>query len=345
MVFASLVVVKLSVLYDGLSRFFIAFTRELCYISEMTDKWLEIMLRVPVSTADLLCYELNELGSVGVVVEERSLDTFIPPDPDETDSNIFTVKAYFDDCSRQAVLVQDLELCLQRLALIYPELADVAIVVGEMGQQDWAEDWKQHFLTTRIGARLVIKPSWENYCPQGDDVVVTLDPGMAFGTGTHGTTHLCLETLAQLFDNSCAENPPPNRVLDVGTGSGILAIAAAALGASEIVACDIDSDACGTARDNIAQNGLSDRIVVTDTLLEQLGDNFDVILANILAEENIRLAQPLVDRLAPQGTLVLSGILDEKVDLVTAAFKRFNLIGPQLYYEQEWACIVYTKGD
>ncbi|MBW2185255.1 MAG: 50S ribosomal protein L11 methyltransferase [Deltaproteobacteria bacterium] len=311
----------------------------------MTDKWLEIMLRVPVSSADLLCSELNELGSVGVVVEERSLDTFVPPDPDETDSDIFTVKAYFEDCSRQAVLLQDLELCLQRLALIYPELADVEVVVGEMGQQDWAEDWKQYFSTTHIGDRLVIKPSWEEYCPQGDDVVVTLDPGMAFGTGTHGTTHLCLETLAQLFDRSSPDCPPPNRVLDVGTGSGILAIAAAALGASEIIACDIDSDACETARDNIAQNGLSAAIEVTDTLLEQLPDNFDVILANILAEENIRLAQPLVDRLAPRGTLILSGILDEKVALVTEAFAPFNMIGPQLYYEQEWACIVYTKAD
>jgi len=344
-VFSSLVAVKLNDIGEGLSRFFIAFRGELCYISEMTDKWLEIMLRVPVSTADLLCHELNELGSVGVVVEERSLDTFIPPDPDETDSDIFTVKAYFEDCSRQAVLLQDLDLSLQRLAQIYPELADVQIVVGEMGQQDWAEDWKQHFSTAKIGARLVIKPSWEDYCPQGDDVVVTLDPGMAFGTGTHGTTHLCLETLAQLFDNCSPDTLAPNRILDVGTGSGILAIAAAALGATEIIACDIDSEACQTARDNIAQNGLSGAIEVTDTLLEQLPDNFDVILANILAEENIRLAQSLVDRLAARGTLILSGILDEKVALVTEAFAPFNMVGPQLYYEQEWACIVYTKAD
>jgi len=311
----------------------------------MTDKWLEIMLEVPVAAADLLCHELNELGSVGVVVEERELDTFIPPDPDETDREVFAVKAYFEDCSRHEILLQDLNACLVRLALIHPELAEAQIKVGEMGQQDWAEDWKQHFSTTKIGDRLVIKPSWEEHSRQAGEVVVTLDPGMAFGTGTHGTTRLCLETLAQLFDQSSVENPPPNRILDVGTGSGILAIAAAALGAREIVACDIDADACETARGNISQNGLSDSIDVTDVLLDALPDNFDVILANILAEENIRLAQQLVDRLASRGTLILSGILDEKVALVTAAFAPFEMIGPQLYYEQEWACIVYTRAN
>ncbi|MEA3464517.1 MAG: 50S ribosomal protein L11 methyltransferase [Thermodesulfobacteriota bacterium] len=307
----------------------------------MTEKWLEITLCVPVATVDLLCYELNELGSVGVVVEQRELDAFIPPDPEETDGETFTIKAYFENSMQPQVLQQQISQRLEVLAGYIHGLDNVDINIGEMAQQDWAEDWKQHFSTTKIGSRLVIKPSWEEYLPQADDVVVTLDPGMAFGTGTHGTTHLCLETLAALFEAKL----PPNRILDVGTGSGILAIAAAALGSKEIVACDIDSDACDTARANIAQNGFSESIEVTDTLLEGLPHNFDVILANILAEENIRLAVPLVERLAPGGTLILSGILDEKVALVTAAFERFDLTDPQLCHEQEWACIVYTRSD
>ena len=307
----------------------------------MTEKWLEITLCVPVAAADLLCHELNELGSVGVVVEERELDTFIPPDPEETDGETFTVKAYFEDGMQPQVLQQQISQRLKVLAEFIHGLDSVDINIGEMAQQDWAEDWKQHFSTTRIGSRLVIKPSWEEYLLQADDMVVTLDPGMAFGTGTHGTTHLCLETLAALFET----DHPPNRILDVGTGSGILAIAAAALGAREIVACDIDPQACEIARVNIAQNDFSELIEVTDTLLEGLPHNFDVILANILAEENIRLAVPLVERLAPGGTLILSGILDEKVALVMAAFERFNLTDPQLCYEQEWACIVYARAE
>jgi len=312
----------------------------------MTEKWLEILIPVPVVAADLLCHQLNELDSVGVVVEERCLDTFIPPDPDETDGDTFLVKAYFADCTRLPQLRQQIASCLQDLAAMVPGLGEIEFKIAELGQQDWAEDWKQHFTTTHIGSRLVIKPSWEQYSPRAEDVVITIDPGMAFGTGTHGTTHLCLEHLAAFFDEV---NPGdgggsvPQRVLDVGTGSGILALAAAALGAQEVVACDIDLQACETARENIAKNGYSDEITVTSTLLEGLGYHFDIILANILAEENVRLAAPLVERLADCGTLILSGILDEKVALVTRAFSRFDLPEPRIYYEQEWACIVYTK--
>ena len=337
---------ELSVLNGLLSRIFIAFNDYLCYISEMTEKWLEISLCVPVAAADLLCNELNDLGSVGIVVEERELDTFIPPDPDETAGETFTVKAYFEYDVDPQLLQQQISQRLMVLAEYVDGLDNVELYLGEMAQQDWAEDWKQHFTTTKIGSRLVIKPSWEEYLPQSDDVVVTLDPGMAFGTGTHGTTHLCLETLAALFEQSSgAKLTSPNRILDVGTGSGILAIAAAALGAKEIIACDIDAEACDTARANIAQNGFSASIEVTDTLLDALPHNFDVILANILAEENIRLASALVERLAPGGTLILSGILDEKVALVMAAFECFNLSEPELCYEQEWACIVYSRID
>lgn len=318
--------------------FFIAFQGGVCYTSEMTDKWIEISLEIPVAAADLLCYELNALGSVGVVVEERSLDTFIPPDPDETDGETFTLKAYFENGVQPAVLHALIDERIRALAVYTPGLEQVAITVGEIGRQDWAEDWKQHFSTTRIGRRLVIKPSWETFEPQCHDVVLTLDPGMAFGTGTHGTTHLCLEALAALFE----EDPAPRRVLDVGCGSGILAMAAAALGADQVIACDIDPVACDTARDNITLNGLSAQIEVTDRLLEALPGQFDVILANILAEENIRLAQPLVERLAAGGTLILSGILEEKVPLVTQAFAQLHLPDPVLFYEQEWACIQYT---
>ncbi len=320
----------------------------------MIDKWIEIIVQVPVVAADLVCNEFYELGSVGVVVEERELDTFIPPDPDETDAEFFAVKAYFTEDSSVQLLRQQVAERLRGLSEYFPALADIASVnmqFGTMAQQDWAEDWKQHFSATRIGTRLIIKPSWEDYSQQSDDVVVTLDPGMAFGTGTHGTTHLCLETLAALFDHPASDVASndtavlPSRILDVGTGSGILSIAAAALGATEVLACDIDPEACEVAKQNIADNNYSDVITVTDALLDKLPDNYDVILANILAEENIRLATQLVERLANGGTLILSGILEEKVELVTTAFNRFAMHGPELYYENEWACIVYKQVD
>nr|WP_320048646.1 50S ribosomal protein L11 methyltransferase [uncultured Desulfuromonas sp.] len=298
-------------------------------------------MAVPVASADVLCQELYELGSVGVVVEERQLDTFIPPDPDETDSDQFSIKAYFDAEAAMTDTVESVRQCLARLSAFFPALETVEVVVTDVGQQDWAEGWKQHFQATRIGSRLVIKPSWETFSAQQDDVVVTLDPGMAFGTGTHGTTRLCLETMAALFD----DGEEIQRVLDVGTGSGILAIAAAALGAQEVVACDIDPVACDTARENCALNQVLDRVVVTDMLVEEIAGTYDVVLANILAEENIRLAQALIDRVAPGGVLILSGILEEKVPLVTSAFSTLGLSAPDLFYEEEWACIQYRLGD
>lgn len=307
----------------------------------MTEKWLEILLSVPVAAADLLCNELYQVGSVGVVVEERALDTFVPPDPDETDGDLFAVKAYFEDSKSPETILADVRQCLVNLIPIFPELAATSIETSELGQQDWAEGWKQHFSATHIGKRLVIKPSWEDYQADANEVIVTLDPGMAFGTGTHGTTRLCLETLAALYDGEAI----PRRVLDVGTGSGILAIAAAALGADHVLACDIDPVACDTARENIAANDQVEAIEVTGALLEDLDGQFDVVLANILAEENIRLAQPLLDRLSPGGTLILSGILEEKVAMVTDAFAALGLPEPSLFFEQEWACIQYCTAD
>lgn len=301
----------------------------------MNEKWMEIEIRTPSEGADLLCDALAGLDCAGTTVEDRRLDTFVPPDPDETPPEYF-LKAYFagdDDGLRDRIeeLLSELNRYLPRPAVV--------TAVRSVGQEDWAEGWKQHFGTVRIGSRLVIKPSWESFDPAPGDAVVELDPGMAFGTGTHPTTLLCLEALSELFDTS----PPPQRVLDVGTGSGILAIAAAVLGAPRVLACDIEEEACRTARENAALNGVADRVEVTMRPLSELGDRFDIVLANILAEENARLAAELSGRLAPGGTLVLSGILNEKEELVTAAFAPFGLCPPLIRRREEWSCILYRR--
>ena len=289
----------------------------------MEHDYIEMQLEVPAAGIDLVCHELAELGSEGVTVEERPLDTFVPPDPDEVAVGTFRLKAYFPRPADLEDLRRRVRERLAWLGSFVPGLEAVPPAVALVRNEDRAHDWKQHFGIVRIGSRLVIKPTWEAFTPQAGDAVVTLDPGMAFGTGTHGTTRLCLEALAGLFEGAA----PPRRVLDVGTGSGILAIAAAALGAEELLACDIDAEACRTARENVAANGVADRVEVTPRALEELPADFDVVLANILAEENIRLADALVSRLAPGGTLVLSGILEEKESLVSEVFARFGLHG------------------
>jgi ribosomal protein L11 methyltransferase len=305
----------------------------------MNRNWLEITLQVPAAAVDLVCHFMTELGSEGITVEERALDTFVPPDPDETIADTYRLKIYFPAVDDPEGLRQTIRSKLEWLAEIVPGIIPALPEIQLIRHEDWAEGWKQHFGTVRIGRRLVVKPTWELFSPEKGDVVVVLDPGMAFGTGTHGTTRLCLEALAFRFDQA----PPPQRVLDVGTGSGILAIAAAALGAVRVVACDIDPTARDTARENSYLNGVEERLEITDRPLEELEGRFDVVLANILAEENIRLAPELTAKLANGGTLILSGILREKETLVIEALRAYDLVGPDISRQEEWSCLTYRK--
>jgi ribosomal protein L11 methyltransferase len=169
----------------------------------------------------------------------------------------------------------------------------------------------------------LIVPSWEEAQPNPDDIILHLDPGMAFGTGGHETTRLCLEMLEQIIDQLPTGRPPA--VLDLGTGSGILAMAAAQLGAGPIHAVDIDPQAVEVARENLAINNLTERVECSSTPLEALTETYDIILANILAEELVRLAPQLTERLAQGGRLILSGILAEKEALVRNGFSTWPL--------------------
>lgn len=296
-------------------------------------------IRIPADGVDLVAAELMELGCEGITVEERALDTFIPPDPDEQATGELVIKAYFPQADDSGALRRQVAERLAWLAALVPGLNPILPEIQPVRNEDWAEDWKQHFGAVRIGPRLVIKPTWEEFSTRPADVVVEIDPGMAFGTGTHGTTRLCLEALARLFEEETA----PKRVLDVGTGSGILAVAAAALGAARVLACDIEAEACRISRENTALNGVDDRVEVTARPLESLEGGFDLVLANILAEENIRLAPELLRRLVPGGVLVLSGILLEKEAAVIDAFRQFAVSGPEISHLDEWSCLVYRK--
>ncbi len=306
----------------------------------MNDSWIEMRLRIPAAGVELVGSELTDLGCVGLTVEERQLDTFVAPDPEATAPEVYVVKAYFPATADVEGLRGRVYEALVWLSALVPGLEAEFPEVTPVRQEDWAEGWKQHFSAVRIGRRLVVKPTWEDFPAAAGDVVVNLDPGMAFGTGTHGTTRLCLEALAGLFDGPL----PPRRVLDVGTGSGILAIAAAALGAERVLACDIDAEACRIAGDNAALNGVAGLIEITLEPLSELAGEYDLVLANILAEENIRLAEELVGRVAPAGALILSGILQEKEALVAEAFAAFPLTGPEVTRQEEWSCLLYRKG-
>jgi ribosomal protein L11 methyltransferase len=301
----------------------------------MHDHWLEINIRIPADAAELLGQELLEIGCTGIIVNEQPLDTFEAPEDIDLPAGEIVVRAYFPDTADVETLLADIRQRLAQLSRLRSDLVPATPEFRRIATEDWATSWQRNFPPFRVGKRLVIRPSWEEWPPDGQQVVLTLDPGRAFGTGTHATTSLCLDMLAQLIEGPT----PPGSVLDVGTGSGILALAAAALGVSRVVACDIDPEACLVAAENIRQNGFDEQITVTGTPLEEIPGRFDLVLANILAKENIRLGAALIAHLRPGGHLILSGILNEQEADVVAAFKALGVTLTHTDRREEWSCL------
>jgi len=306
----------------------------------MKKEWFVLDVKVRGEFVELVSAVLAETGSQGTVIEERVLDTFIVPDDELEPSKEYSLKAYFSLDIDPVELVTRVEETLAQIPVLKMEGVTVRDG-GPVRMEDWAENWKQNFSTMQIGSSLVIRPSWEEVEVPDSVAVVEIDPGMAFGTGTHGTTRLCLEIIEGLLGTA----DTPLNMLDVGTGSGILALGAAALGCAEIVANDIDPDVCDVARANIEKNGLVSKIHVTDQPLEELTSRYDLVVANILAEENVRLKHEFMSHLAAHGWLVLSGILKEKEAFVMEGFGSLALEHISTSYADEWVCLVFRRLD
>lgn len=304
----------------------------------MKNEWIVIEIPVPGCHVDLVSAILGNFNCGGVVIEDQALDSFIIPDDRLIPDFVYHLKAYFEDVGNPRELSEKIETELAKV----PALSSLQLSVSlpeKVKVEDWAENWKQNFSLMRIGARLVIRPSWENYTPKTGEVVVEIDPGMAFGTGTHATTLLCLELITELLE----EPAQLTSMLDVGTGSGILALGAAALECPEICAIDIDQEACDIARQNVGKNGLAGKIKISDESLEQLPGTFDLVVANILAEENLRLKNELFKHVNPGGWLILSGILLEKETLVREGFDDFPLETFPTRIHEDWVCLLYRR--
>ncbi len=305
----------------------------------MNSTWLEITCEIPADFVDVFAEYLADLSGAGVCIENLEVDAFSQSEIDL--SPIKTVKAYFsgdDDAdARLREIERFLDLLMARNPGLYLPRPDIATVCSE----DWSSSWKANFKPVRVGRRLVILPTWEETPLRPDDIVLRLDPGMAFGTGGHETTRLCLELLEAIMDDMPTLLTPS--VLDLGTGSGILAIAAVKLGAGRVCAVDIDPQAIEVAAENFVLNEVADQVECGTTPLEALAGTFDIILANILAEELVRLAPQLIGHLEPGGILVLSGILAEKEPLVFRGFSDDRLVHRETRHDGEWIAMLYEK--
>lgn len=229
-------------------------------------------------------------------------------------------------------------------ARIYPSREDPSLTISEIPDEDWSETWKAHFRPLRVGKRFLICPTWETAQPAPMDLVIRIDPGRAFGTGHHETTRLCLQWLEAWVENLPAGSAP-GTLLDVGAGSGILAIGAALLGFQGIIGIDNDPEAIEVAVENLELNRLSDRIRVFCTEPGKVEGIFDVVISNIQSMPLIAMSEALVSRLTAKGRLVLSGILTEQAEEVRSEYEKRGLKLMHSHIDGEWILLAFERQE
>ena len=315
--------------------------------------WLEIAVSVDAEMAEAVAEALSRYVSNGVAIEQLARDIAPGPDwsPDGPLEPGVVVRGYLPLDAEAGTKRRQIEEALWHLRQIAP-MREPAF--RQVKQSDWESAWKEHYHVARVSGRFVIKPSWREYQPQPSDVVLELDPGMAFGTGLHPTTQMCLRAIE-------AHMPPGARALDLGAGSGILAIAAAKLGAASVLALDIDPLAVEVARENAARNGVAGLVRVEAGSLADLpkpgagpsGDHpaeastpavFDFALVNILAKTIIQLCdEGLAQIISPAGVVAFAGLIDTQEDEVRGALARAGFAVIERAQDKDWVGLVCRR--
>ncbi len=310
--------------------------------------WTEVQVTTTVEAEDAVVNIFYDAGAQGVAVESSDNLMIVKDDPtvnavDETilnmDPEVAVVRGYFseewnvDECIDK--LLSGLR-CLPETGLRH---GDCEMSIREMADEDWANSWKEFFKPTRIGKNIVIKPSWEHYDRASEDIVIEMDPGMAFGSGTHETTQLCVRALEQYLKKG-------DKVIDIGCGSGILSIVAKELGADKVIAIDLDPVAVEVAKTNFAHNNMAGKINIRQGNLTEVlspDEQADIVVANIMADTIIALSETVSDFLKPGGLFIASGIIDESVGKVLMALeeKGYELI--RLESIGDWNVIVAER--
>ena len=297
-------------------------------------KWLELSIRAPQEYVEPLSAVFQRHGYGGVAVE---LEGGYNPDEGESapDEATAVLRSYLPLDNTTASSREQIRVAVALISLLYPLPPIEERVIDE---NDWLEAWKDHFTLLHIG-RLVVRPSWMEYEATDGEVVIGMDPGMAFGTGHHPTTRMCLAELDRLVK-------PGMSVLDVGTGSGILTIAAAKLGAGRVHALDVDPVAVRAARANVDANGMIHRITLEERELSADAEppgRFDLVVANLYTNVILKLAPALASHTAAGGAIVVSGIMAERAAQVERALDDVGCAVEHTEREGDWAALVARK--
>jgi len=308
-------------------------------------KWFEIKVLTSSEAIDLVANILYDIGVTGVVIEDPNDPIFSESyegDWDYVDEEVYNfkhecavVKGYLIDEDLKEKL-NDIERALEELKLLEVQSGSCEMEIMEVYEEDWANEWKKYFKPFKVTENIVIKPTWENYEKEENDIILEIDPGNAFGSGTHETTSMCIKLLAKygVFGK---------KVFDIGCGTGILGIASAKLGAREVICVDIDDAAVKTSKDNAINNKVENSVkVLKGNLNSVIDEKADIVVANIIADIVILLSETVVENLESRGLFISSGIIDGKLEEVLESLRENKFEILDILHEGEWCAIAAT---
>ncbi|MFJ7735330.1 50S ribosomal protein L11 methyltransferase [Lysinibacillus sp. NPDC097287] len=310
-------------------------------------KWSELSIHTTNEAVEAISNILHEAGASGVVIEDSA--EYAKPREDQF-GEIYAlneadfpqagviVKAYLSESSFLNETVEEIKAAITNLTNFNIDIGDNVVSIVEVNEEDWATAWKQYYHPVKISERFTIVPTWEDYTPVAtDELIIELDPGMAFGTGTHPTTVMCLQGLEKVVQ-------PGDTVVDIGTGSGVLSIGAAMLGAKSVHALDLDEVAVRSAKENVELNKVSDTVsVFHGNLLDTVKEPADVVVANILAEIIMSFTDDAFTIVKPGGLYVTSGIIGAKREDVKVALEASGFVIEEVLMMEDWVAIIARR--
>ena len=310
-------------------------------------KWTEVSILTTNEAVEAVSNILHEAGASGVVIEDSGeltkerIDQFgeiYALNPSDFPKNGVVVKAYLSATSFLAETVEEIKAAITNLINYDINIGENLLSISEVNEEDWATAWKAYYHPVKISERFTIVPTWEDYTPVStDELIIELDPGMAFGTGTHPTTVMCLQALEKVVKEG-------DSVVDVGTGSGVLSVGAALLGASQVHALDLDLVAVNAAKENVELNKVDHIVeVFHGNLLDTVKEPADVVVANILAEIIMTFTNDAFSIVKPGGYFVTSGIIGAKKEDVKNTLIDSGFVIEEVLMMEDWVAIIAKR--
>lgn len=313
----------------------------------MVDKeWIEVTVITSSEAVEAVSGILYNTGVKGVAIQDSQDVEFKkkhPGDWDYFDEKLLdiedgaVIKGYYKEDEKFQFYIKYIEEGVNSLEEFGIDKGKGIVVYNKVNEQDWENNWKKYYKPTKVGNKIVVKPIWEEYSKKDDEIILELDPGMAFGTGTHETTRMCIKALEKYVKED-------STVFDIGTGSGILSIAAAKLNAKKVIGVDLDPVAVDSANQNVGFNKLNNIEILHGNLMEVVKGKADIVIANIIADIIMFLTKDVKNFIKEDGYFISSGIILDRKDDVVKCLEENGFTIEELNIDGEWCCIVAKEG-